>query len=737
MSMPNDELATSASDKFPSGLSLLEYFSLAANGTFDRILAARALGEAVRESAGDDWQSWAHLLIESGESLNLRIRLLEAPIADALTLVRQGIPVATCVTNGEQSSSWIVISRMRGKRILVHRLGLDGGETWMRSSKLKGVLGRANQKESVSWLIGQPALSCQSDTPPAEAGEAHSPMKPFARLLRFIRPESRDLWILFVFSLVTGILALATPIAVEALVNTVAFGRYLQPIVVLAILLFTFLAFAAAIRALIAYVAEIIQRRMFIKVVADLAHRLPRAKISAFDKVHGPELTNRFFDIVTVQKAIAALLLDGITIVLQTVIGMTVIAFYHPFLLGYNVVLLCLIGVIVFGLGRGAVKTSIKESKYKYAIAAWLQELSRHVTTFRMTGGKRLALDQADHLAIEWLDARRVHFRILMRQILFALGLQAVAATVLLGIGGWLVIQGELTLGQLVAAELIVTIIIGSFAKLGKQLESFYDLMAAIDKLGYLFDLPTESSDKLLHLQATGPAGMTACNVSVSLGGRSVLKDFSLEVEPGASIALMGPPGCGKSTLIELLSGLRRPDSGYIEIDGMDLREIRSDSLREHVAVIPKVEIFAGTIEENIHLDRPDLTGRDVKDALTSVGLLEELLKFPEGLSAKLQTDGNQLSASQRARLMIARAIIGKPRLLLVDNLLDGLPDDIQAQVLASLCYEKAPWTLIVATGKSSVSRACSTIIEVVEAQHSQHPWNGNSQINFGNPDKF
>ena len=397
----------------------------------------------------------------------------------------------------------------------------EGLDDWYNIRRLRKTLGLHAATDHRRWVIGQAAFGCAPASQSAAdqgAGDqdardhgavdhgaddhgAREHVSPLARLLGIIRPEKHDIWVILVFSLVVGVLALASPIAVEALVNTVAFGQYLQPVIVLAIILFTFLAFAAAIRGLIVYVVEIIQRRLFVRVVEDLAYRLPRVQQQAFDREYGPELVNRFFDVVTVQKVVATLLLDGIAIVLQTAIGMAVLAFYHPFLLGFNLVLLFSIGFVVFGLGQGAVTTAVKESVSKYAVGAWLQELTRSPTAFKLHGGSQFALDRADQLAIDWLIARRDHFRILMRQILFALGLQAVAATALLGLGGWLVIQGELTLGQLVAAELIVMVIVGSFAKIGKHLESFYDLLASVNKLGHLFDLPTEPHDKLFHLR--------------------------------------------------------------------------------------------------------------------------------------------------------------------------------------------------------------------------------------------
>jgi putative ABC transport system ATP-binding protein len=479
-----------------------------------------------------------------------------------------------------------------------------------------------------------------------------------------------------------------------------------------------FLGFAAAIRALLAYVVEILQRRLFVRVVADLAYRLPRVRQDAFDGHHGPELINRFFEVVTVQKVAATMLLEGVLLILQTFIGMAVLAFYHPFLLGFDIVLLACIVFIIFGLGRGAVTTSIQESRAKYAIAAWLQELARHPTAFRLHGGNRFALERADQLTVDFLESRRLHFRVLMRQILFALGLQAIAATVLLGLGGWLVIQGQLTLGQLVAAELIVTVIVGSFAKLGKHMESFYDLMSSMDKLGHLFDLPIEDHTKLFHLHEGGPAALEVRDVSYHYhASGDALQGVSFELQPGETLAVVEPDGSGKSTLIELLSGIRRPAAGHIELDGIDLRELRCDSLREHMALARSCEIFHGTIDENVHMNRPNISARDVRQALAAVGLLDDLLKLPRGLDTPLQTNGAPLSSGQAHRLALARAIVGRPRLLLIDGTFDAIADDVLVSILDKLISPEMPWTLVVATGRADVARRCQRVLHLPRGQ--------------------
>ena len=536
--------------------------------------------------------------------------------------------------------------------------------------------------------------------PTDRGNDDHDEPTPFGRLCELLRPEWPDLWIVIVFAVVVGLLALATPVAVEALVNTVAFGRFLQPVVVLALVLFTFLFMAALTRALQTYVVEIIQRRLFARVVGDLAWRLPRVKQSVHDEHDVPELANRFFDIVTVQKSVAQLLLDGIAIVVGTVVGMTVLAFYHPLLLGFDLVLLALVTFTIFVLGRGAVASSIKESKAKYRNAGWLEEITRSPVAFRTAGAAALTLSRADRHVADYLTCRSKHFRALMRQVLFALILQAVGSTLLLGLGGWLVIKGQLTLGQLVAAELIVAVILGSFAKLGKHLESFYDLLAAVDKLGILFDLPIEAQSGIAELEP-------GAKLPVRIRGVQLAPDrepLNLSVEPGERVAL--ERGAESRFLLDALYGARPLLSGHAEIGGIDCRDVRPEDLRRHVALVRQPEIFGGTVAENVRLGRTELSHGDIRDCLERVGLLDRILSLPLGLQTVLISGGSCLTDDEARLLTLARALAGRPTLLLIDGLLDGLSDAGLRSALEAI--SACEGSVIVATGQQRVADGCT-----------------------------
>jgi ABC-type bacteriocin/lantibiotic exporter with double-glycine peptidase domain len=520
------------------------------------------------------------------------------------------------------------------------------------------------------------------------------------RLLALVRWDSTELWVAVAYGAGVGLFQLAIPIAVQSLVNTVAFGTLLQPLVVLALLVLAGLLLAGGMRALQAHLIEVIARRLFARVALDLSWRLPRVRAAALDGAHGPELVNRFFDVLTLQKGAAALLLDGLAVALGTAAGLLLLALYHPVLLGFGLVLaLAMLGVL-FGLGRGATATSIEESKAKYEVAAWLEEVVRHPATFRSRAGEELAAGRALHLIEDYLGARQQHYRVVLRQMVGGFGLQALASAGLLGVGGYLVIARQLTLGQLVAAELVVTAAVASFAKLWKVLESYYDLLAAVDKLGHLTDLPVDPRVADARAGAALPAeprgaALRLCGVGYRFAeGRGGLRGLDIEIHPGERVVLLGGHGAGKSLVADLVAGVRLPSEGRIEIDGLDVRDVHLESLREQVLLVRGAEIFAGTVAENLSLGRADVGPAEMRTVLEAVGLWEEIAALPEGLGTMLATGGAPLSVGQARRLVVARALVLQPRLLVIDDL--GTFDTaLRHRVWRALTDRHAPWTLV------------------------------------------
>jgi putative ABC transport system ATP-binding protein len=526
---------------------------------------------------------------------------------------------------------------------------------------------------------------------------------PRSRLLRFAALERDDIGSLVVYAVAIGLVSLAVPIAAQSLVNSLAFTALLQPIVVLSVLVLIGLALAGVLRALQHRVVEALQQRFMVRTTHDIIERLRRVDIEEFRERSPIELVNRFFDAALVQKAGSTLLTDGMSAILQAAVSLVLLAFYHPALLAFDVVLIGLIGVILVGLGRKGTPTSIKESKAKYEIAAWLGEVAGALRTFKGKRAGEFAYNKADELAAQYVHAREKHFTVVFRQTVSAYALQALATATLLGLGGFLIVEGQLSLGQLVAAELIVTGVLLSVSKFGKYLESYYDLTASFDKLGAIADLKSERTSDATRKRSDLPATLSVSEVEFSYDGKgSALDPVSFEVPAGAQVAVLANEASGKSTLVDILYGLRTPTHGKVLLDGVDIRSLAPDDLRCDVERLGKPEVFAGTILENLKLGQGTIDAHEVAEALLEAGLSEEISALPDGIATRVGNGGRRLTSSQAARVTIARGVLAHPRLLIIDGTLDALPEQTAQDVLERIMATRT--TLVVMTSRADIA---------------------------------
>lgn len=724
---PSDEPAFAEAAASPSGapadtLAVLERLARGMGVPYDPTLAQRALRQAEVDIPPTVPRAARLRLSQVALAVGMNLLPRQLSVHEALEAVEPGVPLAVFSVTPTGVARWHLLVESQRNRGRLARL-IDGDpDNFQDANEIARRIGAIDADAVVEWLVphiaGPLGESGPPEDPAHQAHDHHHGPSPFSRLLTLLRPEWREILLVILYALGVGVLSLAIPITAMAVVNTTAMATLLQQLVVLCLALFASLGAASLLRILQTVVVEYLQQRVFVRVVADLAYRLPRVDVRAFDQQHGPELVNRFFDVLTVQKAGATLLIDGVAVVLQVTVGLGLLAFYHHFLLGFDLLLIAGLLLILFVLGRGAVDSAIRESRAKYVVAGWMEEMARHPAAFKLNGGPRYALERADTLTRHYLLARQQHFRIVLRQFMVALLLQALASTVLLGLGGYLVITEQLTLGQLVAAEIIVALVVASFTKLGKHLESYYDLLAAVDKLGHLMDLPLERSQGVAHQARSRGASIRINSIGFvyETGQRTVLDGFSLDIEPGERVALLGPNGAGKSTLVEILYGLRTPTRGHVEIDGIDLRNLRLESLREHISVVKGIEIFEGSILENLRMGREELSLAAVRQALQDVGLLEDLLDLPEGLNTQLGTGGAPLSLGQAERLMLARAVAAQPRLLVLDEMLDDMDQEVRHQVLPVILGRQAHWTLLVITHSQDVAALCDRKVRLGRA---------------------
>lgn len=562
-------------------------------------------------------------------------------------------------------------------------------------------------------------MSAHHDPHESHDGDGHH-MFPFRRLLKILRPERREILLLLVFAVFSGILYLALPLVIDRVVTNLAFGAQTQPYFQALVILGQMLAACLLLQAFIIgfqyYVAELIQRRIFVRITGDLSYRLPRVMARAFDRIHAPELVNRFMDAVTVQKNTALFLLDGINVVVATLIGLLLLALYHFYLMIFVVVLIVLVIAFTWPHSRKAVDTAIVESLSKYNLVAWFEEVATYPFMFKGRGGFQMAYQRTNALATDYINARRYHFRIVLRQIAGLLVVSVLASVILLILGVYLVLRQELTLGQLVASEIIMSGIVASVIKLGKKLETWYDTLAATDKLGHLLDLETETEDGEIIEPKDPTKGMKVEANGVNFGysdGCLLWENLSFVLEPGVRACICGAQGSGVSSLLDLCFALRQTSAGYISFDGLDMRAWHLESLRNQMELLRASEFVSGTVIDNLRLGRSDITMDEIHSALKTVGMLDDCLRFPGGLETMLQVGGSPFSPRQRVSLLVARALVQKPRLLLIDEIFDGL-DDQSLEKLTDIVFDpQRSWTVVVATRMTEIREKCELWIRL------------------------
>ncbi len=522
--------------------------------------------------------------------------------------------------------------------------------------------------------------------------------KPIKRLLEIVQLERSDLYILLMLIVGYGLLGIATPVAVQALVNIVTMGGVMQPLYVVSTILFFLLLLSGVLYVFECYVVEHIQRRLFVRTTMSVAANTQGIDTAVYDSANPVELVNRFFDISNVQKAAATMLTVGLTAFLQGLIGSLILIFYS---INFAIVVLVVLAVqafIMFVLGKNAEATAIEESRVKYATAAWLESIARNFYLFKFYNGLQRSKTITHDYVTSYLDKRAKHFRVLLLQNIGSILLYATAGTAMLALGGALVIQGQINLGQFVAAELIIFGVLSAYVRFIGKLEYFYDMLAALDKIGVLDDLPQEQVG-LHKLDVPKLDSITAFELGFNYSNRiQPIKDLNFELKHGESLAILGASGTGKSTLIGLITGLRTPSTGHVEFNGNDLRQLDQTQLRAHIGLAAKIEFIEHSILENVRLNRTDISLSKINAVLNELGLLTDFQNLEFGIDTMLTAFGAPLSTTQQQRLMLARAIVAQPDLLIIDGLLDNLSHAELEMVLNLLARYQTEGMLIVTT---------------------------------------
>lgn len=531
---------------------------------------------------------------------------------------------------------------------------------------------------------------------------------PYAR--RLFRSERKDILVILGYSVISSILGLVVPLSSSAIVNAVALGVFNQQLIVLCLIVLAAMIILAVFAVIERYIIDMVQRRLFVRTTFDIMYRLPIMKQSAHRETYAPELVNRFFDVMTIQKSLGKFLLEGTNAVLVLLTGLILVGIYHPFFLLYDVAFLIFLPLLTLVLGRGAVPTSIKVSKKKYEAAAWLEDVARNHMGFKLTGAHDFAYSRIDAIATGYVEARHKHFLILARQILGSMLFKAGAMVGILALGGILVIQQAISLGQLVAAELVIITILGAIEKLINQFDLYYDMVAGIDKLSMIAEQPLEEVGGRQVPSVQGPGAVRLDHVVLDIAGQTILRGVSLDIARGSHVSIVGESGAGKSTLLQALVGLYDTYHGNVTVNGVDIRDADLRSLRSRIGLVfPENQLVAGTIRDNITLGRP-LSDADLSWALSITFLDRDIRELEHGMMTHVIATGENLAYGLRRRILFARMIVHKPEILLIDEAFDGIEDSVKLAMLDAL-FTYPGWTIVNVSHDPEVVRRTDRVV--------------------------
>lgn len=523
---------------------------------------------------------------------------------------------------------------------------------------------------------------------------------PFARFLNLLKQYKPELRQIYIYAFFIGIVNLSLPLGIQAIINYLQTGVISSSWTVLVGFVLFGITITGFLQVLQLRVVENIQQDLFARSALEFAYRLPRIKSIQLDKIHAPELVNRFFDTLTIQKGLPKILIDFSLASFQIVFGLILLAIYSPYFIILGVILLVVLWLIFKITGPSGLQTSLMESKYKYQTAHWLEEIARVNNSFKINPESSFHLNKTDEKTYNYIKARESHFKVLLNQYRLFIGFKVAVAAGLLLLGGFLVFEGQMNIGQFVAAEIIIILIINSVEKILRVIDGIYDVLTALEKIGYITDLPLDEDTGIANIEREDSIAIKTNDLEFRFpdSQKNVLNELSINIAANSKVVIEGDTGSGKTTLLRLLAGIYKPRNGEILINNIAIENYNQNNLYENIGIIfPNNQLFEGTFKENITMGKM-ISDRRIAEIINLLSIDNYLRTQPKGIESLVDSGGRRLPRSVIQRLLIARVIINEPKLLLLEDPLQFVSDEEKRRIVDYLTSHERDWTLIVVT---------------------------------------
>ena len=539
-------------------------------------------------------------------------------------------------------------------------------------------------------------------------------MTSLKRFYNLLELDKKDVYQIFFYAIFAGLISLSLPLGIQAITNFIQSGRVSASWIILIILVVFGVALVGILSLMQLRITENLQQKIFVRASFEFAARLPKIKTEQLHNTYPPELANRFFDTMAIQKGTSKLLIDFSAALLQIVFGVILLSLYHPYFIIFGVLLFGILYFIFKFSFKSGLETSLKESKFKYKVASWLQEMARNNFSFKNDLNYNYGLQKNNNLVDNYLNYREKHFDVIKKQFSQLIVFKILITTSLLSIGGFLVLSQQMNIGQFVAAEIIILLVINSVEKIIIGLETFYDVLTSIEKIGQVTDLELEEDVKFKGDTCYTNISLETENLYFKFpdSNKEILNAITLKIEQGEKIVIEGENGSGKTTLIRVLSGLLQPTNGSFYINDDTFRKINLKQFRSQIGCITHSETpFEGTLLENITFNDNTLTTEDLKWAIDGVQLSSYIKSLPKGLETRIFPEGKQLSSSNAQKLLLARSIIHKPKILFYEDPTDTMDEKVANEIIDFITSDKNKWTIIVSSKNPYWKTKCNRSI--------------------------
>ncbi len=545
-----------------------------------------------------------------------------------------------------------------------------------------------------------------------------SNLSPVTRIMNLVKLERKEITAIYFYAILNGLIQLSLPLGIQAIIGFVLGASMRASLILLILLVVAGVLTVGIMQVNQMKIIEKIQQKIFVRFAFAIAEHIPKLDLKKVDHVYLPELTNRFFEVPILQKSLSKILLDIPTASIQIIFGLILLSFYHSAFILFGFVIIVLLWLILRYTGNRALETSLEESHYKYKVAGWIQETARVIKSIKLAKSNDFHLQKTDEPVTQYLDARNKHFRILKLQYYVLVIFKTVITAAILIVGTLLLVNQQLNIGQFIAAEIIILMVLTSVEKLIMNMGSVYDTLTSVEKIANITDKPKETNGSV-QLVDTGKGLLVALkNLSFSYNDENdVLSNISVQINANEKVCIQGKDSSGKSTLLRILAGAYTDFNGSMLLNDVPLGNYDLDSVRSEIGVLTNhQDIFNGTIWENISLGNENITMQTVVDLAAKTGLNNCIATLKNGYDTILDPAGKRLSRNVIHKILLVRALAGKPRLLLLEEPWQQSENSYRKQIIQLLCEIKNT-TLVVVSNDEEFASLCDKVITLEDGK--------------------